>query len=356
MKALRHGGRRAFLAGPFGFTFRPRLLVVSAVAAALLVLVAAVNIGRGSSHIEVFDVLRTLLGGGDRRERGIIFNLRLPRTLAGVLVGAALGLAGAIFQTIARNPLASPDILGVTWGAGAGAVAMIVVGGSRGGQVSGGVAELGVPLAGLAGGLVAGILLYALSWRRGIDGYRMVLVGIGMSAIGYNVVYWLLTLGDVDDAARATTWLVGNLADVGWESVGPVAIALALLVPVTLVAGHTLGGLQFGDDTSRGLGIRVDAARGALLLLAVGLAAVATAAAGPITFVALATPQIAVRLARTAQPPLVASMLLGALLTVSADLAVRLVAPSLPVGVLTAILGAPYLIFLFVRGRREVRT
>ncbi|PXY34012.1 iron ABC transporter [Prauserella flavalba] len=347
-------GRKVLRLGPLAWTFRPRIVLVPVVGAALLVLVAALNIGKGSSHIEVLDVLRTLLGGGDRRENGIIFDLRLPRTLAGVLVGGAFGLAGAIFQTIARNPLASPDILGVTWGAAVGAVALIVAGGTRG-QVSGVVAELGVPLAALGAGLVAGLLLYALSWRRGIDGHRMVLVGIGLSAIGYNAVYWLLTVGDVDDATRATTWLVGNLADVGWESIGPVAIALAVLVPATLVCAHTMGGLQFGDDTARGLGIRVDAARGTLLLLAAGLAAVATAAAGPITFVALAAPQIALRLARTPRPPLAGAMVLGALLTVGADLALRTFAPDLPVGVLTSVLGAPYLIYLFVRSRKGVR-
>lgn len=183
----------------------------------------------------------------------------------------------------------------------------------------------------------------------------MVLVGIGLAAIGSNVVYWLLTIGDVDDATRATTWIVGNLAGVGWEAIAPVALALGLLVPVTLAAAHTLGGLQFGDETARGIGIRVDAARATLLLLATALAAVATAVAGPITFVALATPQIALRLVRTPQPPLVGSMILGALLTVSADLCVRLVAGDLPVGVLTAVLGAPYLIFLFLRTRKEVR-
>lgn len=346
--------RRVLVAGPVAWVVRPRTLVVATLVALLLVLAAALNIGLGSSHLGVLDVLRTLLGGGTRRERGIIFDLRLPRTLAGLLVGAALGLSGAMFQSVARNPLASPDILGITWGAGVGAVGAIVAGGYRG-QVSGWVGALGVPLAGLLGGLLAGVLLYALSWRRGIDGYRMVLIGIALWAIGYNIVNWLLAAGDVNDAARATTWLVGNLADVGWDSVGPVLLALLALVPVTLIGARTIGGLRFGDETARGLGIRVDGARGGLLLLAATLASVATAAAGPISFVALATPQIAVRLVRSAQPPLVTSMLLGALLTVGADLATRLVLPGLPVGVLTAILGAPYLIFLFVRSRREAR-
>ncbi len=345
---------RVVAAGPMAWTVRPRAVAVAVGAALLLVLFAAVNIGLGSSHIGVLDVLETLLGGGTPRERGIIFDLRLPRTLTGMLVGAALGLSGALFQSLARNPLASPDVLGITWGAGAATVAVIVLGGYRG-QVSGVVSAVGVPLAGLIGGLVTGLLLYALSWRRGIDGYRMVLIGIGLSAIGYNTVYWLLTIGDVNDAARATTWIVGSLADANWNAVVPVLAALAVLVPVALVCGHTIGGLQFGDETSRGLGIRVDAARGTLLLLGAALAAVATAAAGPITFVALATPQIALRLTRAAQPPLVGSMLLGALLTVGADLVTRVVIPDLPVGVLTSILGAPYLIFLFVRSRREAR-
>lgn len=342
--------------GPAAWPVRPRTLAVVFFAAVALVLVAALNIGIGTSHIGVGDVLKTLFGGGTARERGIIFDLRMPRTLTAIGVGAALGLSGALFQTIARNPLASPDILGITWGAGVGAVGVIVAGGT-GGQVSGLASTLGVPLAGLAGGVIAGILLYALSWRRGIDGYRLVLIGIALSAVGYNLVYWMLTIGDVDNAARATTWIVGSLADVGWESVAPVLLALAVLAPITLVAGHTIGGLQFGDDTARGLGIRVDAARGTLLLLGAALAAVATAAAGPITFVALATPQIALRLVRSAQPPLFGSMVLGALLTVGADLVVR-VTPGLsglPVGVLTAILGAPYLIFLFIRSRKEER-
>ncbi|MGC7095258.1 FecCD family ABC transporter permease [Amycolatopsis lurida] len=346
--------RKVVAAGPLAWTVRPRVVAVAAGAAVLLVLVAAVNIGLGSSYIAVPDVLKTLLGGGTAREQGIIFDLRLPRTLTGVLVGAALGLSGALFQSLARNPLASPDVLGITWGAGAATVAVIVLGGYRG-QVSGAVSALGVPLAGLLGGIIAGVLLYALSWRRGIDGYRMVLVGIGLSAIGYNTVYWLLTIGDVNDAARAVTWIVGSLSETSWDAVGPVLLALVVLVPVTLVCGHTIGGLQFGDETARGLGIRVDAARGTLLLLGAALAAVATSAAGPITFVALATPQIALRLTRSAQPPLVGSMLIGALLTVSADLVTRLLLPALPVGVLTAILGAPYLIYLFVRSRREAR-
>jgi iron complex transport system permease protein len=161
------------------WTVRPRTLAVVSLEAVALVLVAALNIGIGTAHIGLGDVLKTLFGGGTARERGIVFDLRMPRTLTGIGVGAARGLSGALFQSIARNPLASPDILGITWGAGVGAVGVIVVGGT-GGQVSGLASTLGVPLAGLAGGLITGVLLYALSWRRGIDGYRMVLIGIAL--------------------------------------------------------------------------------------------------------------------------------------------------------------------------------
>lgn len=340
--------------GPIAWPVRLRGLLVPVLAAALLLVVAGTNLGIGSSHIALPDVLWTLVGGGDDRMRGIIFDLRMPRTLTGALVGAALGLSGAIFQSISRNPLASPDILGISWGAAVGAVGVLLLGGYRG-QASGIASSVGIPTAGLVGGLVAGVLLYALSWRRGIDGFRMVLIGIGISAVAANLVYWMLTVGDVDDAARATTWLVGNLGDVGWESVWPTALALVFLAPVVLVFGRTAGALQFGDDTARGLGVRVDAARGGLLLLAAALASVAAAAAGPISFVALATPQIAVRLTRSVRPPLAASMVLGGLLTVAADLLVRLLPGGLPVGALTAVLGAPYLLYLFVRKRREVQ-
>lgn len=349
-------GRRVLAIGPAAWSVRLRILAVPVVGTGLLVLAMIVSISRGTSTLDLADVTTALLGGGDRRTQGIVTGLRLPRALTGLLVGAALGLSGAVFQTLARNPLASPDVLGVTWGAAVGAVGVIVLTGNAG-TISGLSASVGVPAAGLVGGVVTGLLLYALAWRRGLDGYRMVLVGIGLTAVGSNLVYWLLTVGEVDIATRATTWLVGNLTESDWVRLTPVAVALAVLVPVTLLATRVIGGMQFGEDTARSLGIPVDAARGTLLLLASGLAAVAVAAAGPIGFVALAAPQIAKRLARTAQPPLAGSLVLGALLVTVADIVVRVVPlfSGLPVGVLTAVLGAPYLIYLFVRSRREAR-
>jgi iron complex transport system permease protein len=345
--------RRGVRVGPFSWPVRWRPLLLVVLGLVLLAVVMAVNIGQGDFPLTIGQVFDVLLGGGQSSHRFIVLDLRLPRSLTAVLVGAALALAGAVFQAIARNPLASPDILGVTWGASVGAVSVITFAGA----LTGPVAEIGIPLAALAGGLFFGLLVYALAWRKGIEGFRLVLVGVGVAAIAGNLTTYLLTIGDVNDAARAMVWITGSLNGRGWEHVVPVGIALAVLVPVALVRAHVLGALQFGDDTVRGLGVRLNAARSLLLLIGVALASVATAAAGPIAFVALAAPQIAVRLAATATPPLLGSAVVGGLLVVSSDLVARTAFGGfeMPVGVVTAVLGAPYLMYLLVRGRREAR-
>ncbi|GLZ32907.1 ABC transporter permease [Lentzea sp. NBRC 105346] len=341
--------------GSASFRLRRRSMVVVLAGLAVLLALVVVDITSGDFPLTVNQVLDVLLGGGTRRDQFVVFELRLPRTLTGLLVGGALGLSGAIFQSIVRNPLASPDLLGITWGAGAGAVTVITFAGSLG-SITGPYAEFGLPLAGLLGGLTAGLLVYALAWRKGIEGFRMVLIGIGVTAVAANLTQYLLTVGDVTDAARAMVWITGSLNGRGWEHVVPIAIALTLLIPAALVQAHVLGALQFGDETSKGLGVRVDKSRTVLILIAIVLASVATAAAGPIAFVALATPQIALRLARTATPPLFGSVVLGGVLTVLADLVARTIYRiELPVGVVTAVLGAPYLMYLLVRSRREAR-
>ncbi|MFD9740357.1 FecCD family ABC transporter permease [Umezawaea sp. NPDC059074] len=345
--------RRGVRIGPLSWPVRWRPLLLVVVGFALLVLVMAVNIGLGDFPITLGQVFDVLLGGGTTSHRFIVLDLRLPRSLTAVFVGAALALAGAIFQAVARNPLASPDILGVTWGASVGAVSVITFAG----VFTGPVAEIGIPAAALAGGLFFGLLVYALAWRKGIEGFRMVLVGVGIAAIAGNLTTYLLTIGDVTDAGRAMVWITGSLNGRGWEHVVPVGIALAVLMPIAFVCAHLLGALQFGDDTVRGLGVRLNAGRSVLLLVGIALASVATAAAGPIAFVALAAPQVAVRLAATATPPLLGSAVVGGLLVVTSDLIARTAFGGfeMPVGVVTAVLGAPYLMYLLIRSRREAR-
>jgi len=336
--------------------WRPRMVLVTACGVGLTVLMAAVNIGRGDFPISVLEVLAVLVGGGDSAQQFIVLELRLPRSLTAVLVGSALGLSGAITQAVARNPLASPDILGVTAGASAAAVVLIVLGGSSAAVASVG-SLVGLPIAALVGGLVTAALVYGLAWRNGIEGYRLVLVGVGIGAVAAAITSWMLVYAEINDAARATVWLTGSLNARGWEHVVPVGIALALLVPIGLLLTFALGALQMGDDTARGLGVHVDRARSALLLTAVGLAAVATASAGPIGFVALVVPQICLRMIGAARPPLLASAVYGALLILGSDLVARTMLPvELPVGIITAIIGAPYLIWMLARGRRGART
>ncbi|MFI6387617.1 FecCD family ABC transporter permease [Nonomuraea sp. NPDC050547] len=319
----------------------------------LLVLLMALNMRIGDLPMTVQEVFRDTFDASSPAHF-VIMELRLPRALTGALVGAALALSGAIIQSIARNPLASPEILGVTTGASVTVVAGVVVSGGVHGGVSGLLSSVGMPALALLGGLIGAVIVYGLAWRRGLDGYRLVLVGIGVAAVFTNVKYWLMTIGDVNDTAQAMVWISGSLNGRGWEHVIPVALALAVLIPLTLLGTRSLNALRFSDDTVTALGVRMNLSRALMILAAVLLAAVATASAGPVAFVALASPQIALRLIRSAQPPLLSSAIVGAVLTAGADLLARTAfSPiELPVGVVTAVLGAPYLIYLLIRIRK----
>ncbi|MGW4793934.1 FecCD family ABC transporter permease [Nonomuraea sp. NPDC004297] len=347
--------RQAFRLGPVSGLWRPRVVLVTLAAAAVATFMLALNISVGDVPLSIRDVFAVLSGGGTRGQQYIVLELRMPRTLVAVLVGLALGLSGAITQTVTRNPLASPDVLGVTAGAGAAAVVIIVLG-SVSPAVAAVGATVGIPLSALVGGLLTAALVYALAWRRGIEGFRLVLVGVAVGAVATAVTSWLLILADVSDAARATVWLTGSLNGRVWEHLIPVGTGLAVLLPVALLLSFRLGVLHLGDDTASGLGARVNRDRAALICVAVALAALATASAGPIAFVALIVPQICQRLAGSARPPLLTSAVLGTLLMLAADVIARTVTPGeLPVGIVTAILGAPYLMWLLTRGVRVAR-
>jgi iron complex transport system permease protein len=345
--------RRALRVGGLSGVYRPRQLLVPLAVLVALVGAAALSLGRGDFPIGVPDVLATLAGAGEQTQRFIVLELRAPRIVVAVLVGLALGLSGALIQTFARNPLAAPDVLGVTQGAAIGAVGVIVLGGTTT-TVGGLLGGIGVPAAALAGGMLTALLVFGLAWRRGVDGYRLVLIGIGLSAMAQAVVSYLLTRSNIWDAAAANVWITGSLNGRGWDQARPLALALLVLVPLALAMTRVLGVLQFGDETARSLGVRVPLAQGVVVVVGVALAAFAVSAAGPIQFVALVVPQIAVRLTGGSRPPLIASGLLGALLLVTSDLVARTVLPeTFPVGVLTAVVGAPYLLWLLVRGRRR---
>ncbi|GAA3715049.1 iron chelate uptake ABC transporter family permease subunit [Nonomuraea antimicrobica] len=331
-------------APPVSGVLRPRLVLVSLAAAAVAFLAFCLGIGLGEVRLGLGEVVQSLVGAGDQGTAFVVRELRLPRALTGLLAGAAFGLSGALFQAMTRNPLASPDMIGVTQGAGVAVVAGIVLG-----------VGSGLQFLGFAGAVAAALVTYLLAWRRGASGGRFVLVGIGLSWMCTSATEFLMVTSDDFQAQQALGWLFGNLNGRTWDHVTPLAVALVLLVPIALLLGRWTRALQLGDEVATVLGAPVRAARLALLMAGVGLVAFGTAAAGPVAFVALAAPQIAQRLARTAGPPPLASGLVGAFIVLSADLIARLLIPDveLPVGVVTGALGAPLLLWLLARGRRR---
>lgn len=316
------------------------------VAAVLALLVVAV--GTGDYPIAPGDVVKALVGQGDSATSFVVETLRLPRALTALLAGAALGAAGAIFQSVSRNPLGSPDIIGFTAGSASAAVFAITVIGGGTAAVAGGS---------IGGGLLTAFLVYGLAFRDGVQGYRLVLVGIGISAMLEALTSYLLTRARIEDVQAASVWLTGSLNGRGWEHVWPTLAALGVLLPACAVLQRDLRMTEMGDDTAKALGVSVERSRLCTLLVGVLLTAVATAACGPVAFVALTAPQIARRLTAATGPGVMTAALMGAALLLASDvLAQRLFgSTTLPVGVLTGVLGGLYLIWLLAREARRGR-
>jgi len=335
---------------PGGLSLRLDVRALTVVALLLLAACAAgvALIGTGDARIPAADVLRTLAGDGTAYQDFIVNELRLPRVLVGLLVGASLGLGGALFQAVSRNPLGSPDVLGLSQGSTAGALVVIVLMSGSAAQVTAGA---------LVGGLVTGFAVYLLAWKRGVHGYRLVLVGIGVSAVVTAVNGYLLTKADLVDATRAVVWMTGSLSGRDWEQVWPLLWLCAVLVPLVLANARGLRMMEMGDDVANALGVRVQRVRLVLMVSAVLLTAAATAAAGPVSFVALTAPQLARRLTGSPGPNLLPSLCMGAALLVTADWAAQRAfgADQLPVGVVTGVLGGCYLLWLLVAERRAGR-
>ena len=345
----------ALRVGQASFRWNPRALVVGVVAAALLVAAAGLHLAFGGTALDYPSVIRALLGDtADPFVTLTVTEFRAPRTVAAIVVGACLAASGAITQTVARNPLASPDIMGVTTGAAFGAVAVLVAAGGGAAGLSGIAATVGMPLAAFCTGLVSGVAVYLLAYRRGIDSFRLILVGLGVSGLATSLTTWMLTLGDVSSAAQALTWMIGSLNGKDWGLVAPMTLAAALLLAAAVAVSRPLLIANLSDETAIGLGVRLGRIRLLSLTVAVLLACLATVVAGPLAFVALATPQIARLLTRSIVPPVAVSMLVGAIFVLLSDtLSSNSLPVSLPVGVGTAVLGAPYLIYLLINAERS---
>lgn len=337
--------------GRVSFVWRPRVVLVTLLLMAAAFFLFCLSIAVGDFPVGLPKVIATLFGGGERVDNFVIMDLRMPRALAGLVVGIALGVSGALTQSIARNPLASPDVLGITSGASAVAVFLVTVSGGAAAAVT---SSVGLSGAALAGGLATGLLVYFMAWRRGVDGFRLILIGISVSAVMQAITTWLLVTADIKDVARAQAWLVGSLDNRSWDDVSVALWGTLALMAVVVGAAFQFKPLHFGDDVAAGLGVRHARVRAVLLLCAVLLAGFAVSAAGPVPFVAMVTPQVAMRLTKHPTPPLVASATVGALLLIGSDLVARTALPiTLPVGVVTAAIGGPFLIHLLVRANRR---
>ncbi|MER6007990.1 iron chelate uptake ABC transporter family permease subunit [Nonomuraea angiospora] len=329
--------------GPWSVRLAPRALLVGAILVVVACAVTVAAISTGEFTVPVPDIVSALFGQGTPVAELIVNKLRAPRVVTGLLVGAAFGVSGAIFQSLTRNPLGSPDFIGFTAGASTGGIVAVVTGGSAM-AIAGGA---------LAGCVLTAVLVYALAFRGGVQGYRLVLVGIGANALLLAVNSYLLTRANINDAATAGAWLTGSLSGRGWDHAIPVALALAVLLPVCALVARPMRMIEMGDDAAKAMGIRVEVVRAVAITAGVLLSGVATAAAGPVAFVALAAPQLARRLTRSAGVTMGASALMGAVLLTVADLAAqRVLAPTqLPVGVLTAAIGGTYLALLLRKDR-----
>ncbi len=328
----------------FAVGIRPVAITLCLLVVTLCAALFAITLGR--VPVPFMEVIATLFGQGEggMREQ-VILNLRLPRLLVAIFAGAALGVSGAVFQSVSRNALGSPDVIGFTTGAATGALFQIVIFGGG---------PLAVALSAMFGGLATATVVYLLSFKHGVTGgYRLVLIGIGAGATLSALNGLMLVKGDLDNAITANLWLAGSLDARNWDHARTVMGGALLLVPLIGLAATRLRMIEMGDDLARQLGVHVERTRFAMIACAVLLAGVATGAAGPIAFLALAAPQLAARLTASRGVPVLSAAAMGAFLLVIADLITQYIAADLilPIGRTTGLVGGLYLLWLLTRKR-----
>ncbi|MEU9702428.1 iron chelate uptake ABC transporter family permease subunit [Streptomyces sp. NPDC047981] len=328
--------------------FQVRTVVVTALLFLALVTVIGITLTTGDFPLTVGEVVGALTGNGSGAADFVVNTLRMPRILTAVFVGAALGVSGAILQSLTRNSLGSPDIIGFTNGSAVGALVVIIV-------LRGSMTEIAIGA--LIGGLATALVVHLLLIGRGLQGFRLVVIGIGVSALLLAVNSYLITRATFQEAQEAQAWLIGSLGNRLWMHANAIGIALAVLLPPALLLSRRLAMVEMGDVTATALGVNVARTRTILFVISVALAAFATAVTGPIAFIALAAPQVVRTLTRSSGPVLISSALMGAFLLALSDLVVqRAFAPALlPVGTATGAVGGAYLIWLLITESRKSR-
>lgn len=319
-----------------------KAILTTAVLVLIIAALVAVSLMFGETFYPMSDVLAVIQGKTVPGASYTVGELRLPRTSLALLVGLALGAAGVSFQTMLRNQLASPDIVSISATASAVGVVGITM------------FHLGnwvVSVLALVLTLLVAAIMYALSQ----GGTKLILIGIGMGAFMQSIVVYTLSKANESDLQGAARWMAGSLNQASWKLVVPVATFMVVLLPVIIFLAHRLSVLRLGDELAAGLGLNVNRTRMAVMMLAVFLIAVATAAVGPIAFVAFMAGPIAIRIPH--RNVVLASALIGAILVLAADIAAQLVLPyRYPVGVVTGVLGAPFLIYLLIRSNQKGAT
>ncbi|NMI07792.1 iron ABC transporter permease [Paenibacillus sp. SZ31] len=324
-------------------------LAVIGICILLFLVAGVVGTSVGSDFISPLDVLRTIFGVNAGEHDFVVLTLRLPRVLLSLLVGAALGMSGTLLQGIIRNPLASPDVIGITGGAAVAAVGFVTL-------LGGAVSIKLLPLFAIVGALVTALIIYVLAWKKGVSPIRLVLIGIGVSAITGAGTTFMLILSPFYTAGQAYIWLTGSIYGASWTDVRTILPVIIIVVPLAIWFARSLNAQEFGDDLATGLGVTVQWHRSALLLCSVLLAGIAVAVAGTIGFVGLIAPHIARKLVgRMFGSMLIVSGLVGALLVFVADLIARtaFLPLDVPAGVFTAGVGAPFFLYLLFKNRNQ---
>jgi ABC-type enterobactin transport system permease subunit len=337
---------RVWRRGQRSLQWVPRQLIAVVLLLVALVVLVLLAMGTGRISLSIPQVLDIVFWGeGTALERKVVFDIRLPRVMTALLTGAALSVSGAIFQSLSRNPLGSPDVIGFTTGAASGAVVYFVLGGTS--SAVSAVFAVG-------SGLLTALVVFALSLRGGaVASYRLVLVGIGVGATLSALNEAVLLRGELERALSAQLWLSGTLNARTWSHAFPLLMGVLVLLPLALLGQSRLMLLELGDDLARQLGVHALKVKAFMAFCAVLLASLATGAAGPIAFIALAAPRLSAFLTGEHGRPLWPSALTGALLLLGVDVASQIMPfeLNLPVGLMTALIGGVYLVFAIPRLR-----
>lgn len=321
----------------------------------LLVLVGfvfVISTGLGDMKISPLNVIKVFFGSGTEMERLVIQSFRLPRILIALIVGMSLAVAGGILQGIIRNPLASPDILGITGGAGVAVVSFLAFFSDKNNALT--VSIQWMPLAAFIGAAIVAILVYFLSWKNGVTPIRLVLIGIGISALMQALTTIMMISGPIYRASQANMWITGTVYGSNWTNVMTLAPWAVIFLLLSFAMARNINIQELGDEIATGIGGSVGKQRFLLLMISTALIGSSVAFAGGIGFVGLMAPHMARRLVGSDFGALLpVSALIGAILVMLADLVGRMIlAPiEIPAGVFTAGIGAPYFIYLLFKTR-----